>query len=519
MDEAKAKEARGGNAQSKITIAEFLDEWLTNNRDLARSTRRTYQTHIRRYLKPHLGHIEVDRLQVRHLIGLFDAIDAENTHIKAEANQRRALRQAVWEARQAGDTAARDAALAQIAELPPPRRPAGTSTKRQVRATLRSALTEAVQQGHTATNVAKLIRMSRGRGSKPLVWSPDRVTTWQDTYTQALAAAGEPAGSRTTRAFKTWRALPRPSTVMVWAPEQTGLFLDRATKFRLYALYHLMAFAGIRRGEACGLEWPDVDLDKREVSFRVQIVHITYSDVEETDLKTEDSKDTIPIDTATAQVLRQWRHQQKQEKLAWGREAWVQSGKVFTRENGEPLHPDHVSAEFQAIAFQAGLPPIRLHDLRHGAATLMLAAGVEMKLVQAQLRHSSMTLTADVYTSVLPDVAREAAEAAAALVPRAVAVGSPDTAGLPSGSQAESPREITSLKAEKHQVNLTEASRPELGESDSRALSSTTGNATNRGRACPGRSPVPRRPPRSRRPAASPPRRTPAAPPARRRRG
>jgi hypothetical protein len=76
-----------------------------------------------------------------------------------------------------------------------------------------------------------------------------------------------------------------------------------------------------------------------------------------------------------------------------------------------------VTDEFERLAFEAGLPPIRLHDLRHGAATLHLAAGVDMKVISAMLRHSSITITADTYTSVVPEIARAAAEAAAAIVP------------------------------------------------------------------------------------------------------
>jgi len=99
-------------------------------------------------------------------------------------------------------------------------------------------------------------------------------------------------------------------------------------------------------------------------------------------------------------------------------EAWTDSGKVFTREDGVPLHPASVSDRFRRLFDEAGLPPVRLHDLRHGAASLMLAAGVPMKVVQETLGHSSSALTADTYTSVYPEVAAEAAEAAAALVPR-----------------------------------------------------------------------------------------------------
>ena len=103
--------------------------------------------------------------------------------------------------------------------------------------------------------------------------------------------------------------------------------------------------------------------------------------------------------------------------MEWG-PAWVETGKVFVREDGSALHPAAVTERFHAIAESAGLPPVRLHDLRHGAASIMLAAGVPMKVVQETLGHSSSTLTADTYTSVFPMVAAEAAEAAAAMVPR-----------------------------------------------------------------------------------------------------
>ncbi|WP_240522173.1 tyrosine-type recombinase/integrase [Amycolatopsis vastitatis] len=77
-----------------------------------------------------------------------------------------------------------------------------------------------------------------------------------------------------------------------------------------------------------------------------------------------------------------------------------------------------MTARFQELTRQAGLPPIRLHDLRHGAATLALAAGADMKVVQSMLRHSSITVTMDTYTTVLPEVALAAAEATAKIVPR-----------------------------------------------------------------------------------------------------
>jgi hypothetical protein len=89
---------------------------------------------------------------------------------------------------------------------------------------------------------------------------------------------------------------------------------------------------------------------------------------------------------------------------------------VFTCLRGDPMAPDRISRPFRALAADAGLPPIRLHDLRHGAATLALAAGVDLRVVQDMLGHCSIVLTADTYTPVLPTVAHKAAEQVAALV-------------------------------------------------------------------------------------------------------
>lgn len=126
---------------------------------------------------------------------------------------------------------------------------------------------------------------------------------------------------------------------------------------------------------------------------------------------------TVALDAGTIEVLRAHRARRAKERLAAG-PMWVESGRVFTRENGEQLRPSWVTDRFAFLAADAGLPPIRLHDLRHGAATLALTAGVDMKTVQEMLGHSSITVTSDTYSTVLPEVARNAAEAIAGLVGR-----------------------------------------------------------------------------------------------------
>jgi integrase len=95
----------------------------------------------------------------------------------------------------------------------------------------------------------------------------------------------------------------------------------------------------------------------------------------------------------------------------------VETGLVFTQEDGSWLHPGKITDLFERLVAASGLPPIRLHDLRHGAATLMLAAGVDVKVVSDTLGHSDTRITRDIYQSVLPEVGKRAAEATAKLVP------------------------------------------------------------------------------------------------------
>jgi site-specific recombinase XerD len=117
-------------------------------------------------------------------------------------------------------------------------------------------------------------------------------------------------------------------------------------------------------------------------------------------------------------VLRDHRLLQDAERILAGT-GWVETGLVFTQSDGTALHPADVTDRFQEIIAEIGLPPVRLHDLRHAAATLALAGGAEMKVVQNLLGHANINFTADTYTSVLPELHRIAAENAAALIPRA----------------------------------------------------------------------------------------------------
>jgi integrase len=115
------------------------------------------------------------------------------------------------------------------------------------------------------------------------------------------------------------------------------------------------------------------------------------------------------LDTETVRLLRC--HQQRQRLQGLDTAGWV-----FTRADGQPIRPDYLTYRFRYLVASSGLPPVRLHDLRHGAASTALAAHVDLRTVQGQLGHASIVLTSDTYTSVLPELHHEAAEATARLV-------------------------------------------------------------------------------------------------------
>jgi integrase len=269
--------------------------------------------------------------------------------------------------------------------------PISAATLTRIRATLRVALNAAIRRGLLADNPASRAELPKARRPKAVVWTPERVKTWRIT--------GE-----------------RPA-VAVWTAAQTAQFLHGITEHRLYAAYHLIALRGLRRGEAAGLRWCDLDLDGKTAVICQQLQQCDGR-LEICPPKTTHSSRVIALGHTTVAALRAHRGRQQAEAAAYG-PGYKASGFVFTNLNGDPMAPDRLTRTFRRLTTDAGLPPIRLHDLRHGAATVALAAGVDLRVVQEMLGHSSIVLTADTYTSVLPTVAHNAAEKVAMLVIRA----------------------------------------------------------------------------------------------------
>ena len=194
-------------------------------------------------------------------------------------------------------------------------------------------------------------------------------------------------------------------------------FLHSVRHDGLHALWWLLAARGLRRGEAAGLRWTDVDLDHAQLAVTRQRTTTGYT-VHEGPPKSATSRRVVALDTHTVQVLRLHgrRQQRQQQRRDDAGKPYLPSGYVFTRPDGTPFHPGYLTQRFRLLTDRAGLPPIRLQDLRHGTASLAHSAGADLKTIQDLLGHSTITLTADVYTNVLPTVQRKEAEDTARLI-------------------------------------------------------------------------------------------------------
>ncbi len=204
-------------------------------------------------------------------------------------------------------------------------------------------------------------------------------------------------------------SVTRPE-MTTWSSDQLKEFLAVAQQSRMRNALTILASTGMRRGEALGLRWGDVDFDSSQIAI-VQTVSTVDGKIVVGQPKTAGSRRTVYVHDTTIKAMRQQRQLQAEEQLAAG-PAWETDNElVFRSVTGGPVNPDWFSRHFNDLVEKTDVPRIRLHDLRHTNATLSLKAGVHPKVVSERLGHSSIAITLDLYSHVTPGISRDAAAA------------------------------------------------------------------------------------------------------------
>lgn len=222
-----------------------------------------------------------------------------------------------------------------------------------------------------------------------------------------------------------WGYVPRNVAMMVDAPsverreiqpltQNQALQLLKAVKgHRLEALYRVSLSLGLRRGEVLGLRWEDIDFDKATMRISGALQR-QQGRLQRTATKTKSSNRLLYLPAVLIAALQAHHQRQDRERQ---QATWREHGLVFPSKVGTPLEPRSLNRHFASVIRRIGLPATtRLHDLRHSAATLMLLQGVPLKVISRILGHSQLSITADIYTHVLPELERDAVERIEALL-------------------------------------------------------------------------------------------------------
>jgi integrase len=198
---------------------------------------------------------------------------------------------------------------------------------------------------------------------------------------------------------------PRPS-VKTWSVDEMRRFLAVAEADGYAPVWLVVLATGLRRGELLGLRWQDVDLSRETLHVQQSLVEIG-SDLVFQEPKTPSGRRTVALSPTCVAALRAHRMRQREQRRLLG-SAWRDLNLVFTTADGGPIAPRNLIRRFKQLTAQAELPAIPFHGTRHTHATLLLRNGVHAKVVSERLGHSSISITLDTYSHILPDMQRHA---------------------------------------------------------------------------------------------------------------
>ncbi len=201
---------------------------------------------------------------------------------------------------------------------------------------------------------------------------------------------------------------PEREEIRPWTDAEARAFLTGCRSHRLYALFVVALALGLRRGEALGLRWVDVDFATGQLRVWQTLQRVRGEGVVFGPPKSRRSRRVLTMPGVVVDALRQYRARQQQDRAAAG-DTWTDSRLVFTTTTGGHLEPRNLNTTFARLLVRTAVRPIRLHDLRHTCATLLLSRGVSPRMVMDILGHSQIAVTMNTYGHAIPAMQHEAA--------------------------------------------------------------------------------------------------------------
>lgn len=410
---AIAREGGGaGTRDRNLRVAAYLQTYNAGKRSLKDSSREADAEAFRLYWIPALGKMRLVDLRDSHVSDVVTEMERVNR--PPGSGQPSEMLRRMLAAR--ADDVRRELAQGESRHKKSTK-PLSPARIARIFAPFRAAMNAAVKTKKIDVSPCLGVELPVADEVKPLAWTPAREAKfWAALARQAekaeVAAKAKGRVLTTVERQALWSAGNlRPCPVMVWMPAHTGQFLDYLDGLseRLAPLFAVAAYCGFRRDEVLGLTWSAVDLTAR------------FASVLETGSgsgpKSKKSVRDVPLPPPVVKALETWRVRQEFDRMMWG-EDWPDTDLVFTREDGSPVPAQWTSTRFETLAFRAGVPAVRFHDLRHGTASMLKAAGVDTKVISAILGHSKTSFTDSVYVTLFPEIEQVASDAGAAVIPR-----------------------------------------------------------------------------------------------------
>jgi integrase len=409
MHRAQTEKADGNYVEpSKLTLGRYLAMWVRGGCGGVRpATLRGYEAIVRVHIVPRLGSIPLQQLARPHVKALYEELRASGYTPRLTAEQRQRLEHVAQQHAVAVAAGARSPVMVLVHELGRPE------------ATVRSWVRRCRELGLLAG-----VRQSQ-RNPKPRGLSPKSVWNVHICLRAALNDAIEDGLLRVNPARGAMKEPKGHAEMRTWTVEELRAFLDFVKDDRNLALYRLAAYSGMRRGELLGLRWQDVKHHVGSVSVQQQLgLGNDDEDDEEVEnatspdfvpVKTQAGRRSISLDDQTLGMLREHRKAQESQRRG-GDDGHHDYDLVFCRPNGAPYDPDTISGQFERMVRRSRLKRVRLHDLRHTHATLLLEAHVDITVVSRRLGHATVQITADRYAHVTARLQYDAAARFSALV-------------------------------------------------------------------------------------------------------
>ncbi len=386
-----------------IRFADFAERWFMDyaEKQLRPTTVAGYRKMMPR-INAAMGHIRLEKLQPHHLMSFYANL--------SESGVRKVTR---WRAK---DTLSREIQGQGLTQKELARRSGVSAAK------LSRLLHEGAVYEQNAQKIAEVLNVPLESVFEPVnpegKLSGNTVQHYHRLLSTILSAAVK------------WQVIFSNPCERVEVPKivrKEAQYLDEEQAARLLealedapeeyrVMVTLLLYTGLRRGELCGLVWSDIDFETGLLTVARSSLYVPGKGVFEDDTKNQSSRRVLKISNGMVSMLKAYRGHQRERRLQLG-DQWHECGRVFTAWDGQPIHPDTITTWFAGFVKKNHLPYVTLHSLRHTNATLLIAAGVNVKTVSAHLGHSTISTTGNIYAHAIQSAEAAAAEALESKLP------------------------------------------------------------------------------------------------------